>query len=64
MTRRIGTWSAVLLAALVATRAYRHHRRRQLILMPKGINTANGVTMRGAMKAARPTSVGRARSAG
>jgi hypothetical protein len=39
--------------------AYRRHRRRQLALMPKGINKARGVTMRSAIKAARPTSIGR-----
>lgn len=38
---------------------YHRHRRRQLVLMPKGINTANGITMRSAIKAARPTAVGR-----
>jgi hypothetical protein len=48
------------LAFVVAVgQAYRRHRRRHLALMPRGINAARGVTMRSAMKAARPTSVGR-----
>lgn len=38
---------------------YRRHRRRQLVLMPKGINAANGITMRSTIKAARPTTVAR-----
>jgi hypothetical protein len=47
-------------AAIVAAgEAYRRHRCRQLVLMPKGINEAAGVTMRSAIKAARPTSAGR-----
>jgi hypothetical protein len=51
---------AVALAASVAGwQVYRRHRRRQLVLMPKGINAAHGITMRSTIKAARPTSVGR-----
>lgn len=53
-----------LAAAVIAAQAYRRHRRHQLVLMPKGINTANGVTMRSAIKAAQPTAIMRAQSAG
>jgi len=46
-------------ALLAVGEAYRWHRRRQLVLMPKGINDARGVTRRSAIKAARPTSYNR-----
>jgi hypothetical protein len=48
-----------LVAVVAATQTYRRNRRNQLALMPKGINTAAGVTMRSSIKAARPTTVGR-----
>ncbi|MFE2997111.1 hypothetical protein ACFXG4_19105 [Nocardia sp. NPDC059246] len=46
-------------AILVAGEAYRRYRRKQLVLMPKGINDARGVTMRSSIKAADPTYVDR-----
>jgi hypothetical protein len=60
VNRDLAAKVGVPLAAIVAAaEAYRWRRRRQLILMPKGINKARGVTMRSAITAARPTSVGR-----
>jgi hypothetical protein len=55
----VGTIGMPLAFIVAGGQAYRRHRRRHLALMPRGINAARGVTMRSAMKAARPTSVGR-----
>jgi hypothetical protein len=44
-------------AILVGREVYRRYRRKQLVLMPKGINDARGVTMRSSIKAAEPTFV-------
>ncbi|BDB43995.1 MULTISPECIES: hypothetical protein [Mycobacterium] len=44
-----------LATGLAGWQVYRRHRRRQLALMPKGINAAHGITMRSTIKAARPT---------
>jgi hypothetical protein len=48
-----------LATSFAGWQVYRRHRRRQLVLMPKGINAAHGITMRSTIKAARPTTVGR-----
>lgn len=55
----VGKIAVPLAAGVAGWQVYRRHRRRQLVLMPKGINEAHGITMRSAIKAARPTSVGR-----
>jgi hypothetical protein len=57
--RPVGTIGIPLALIVAVSQAYRRHRRHQLALMPKGIKQARGVTMRSAIKAARPTSVGR-----
>jgi len=54
-----GKIAVPLVASIAGWQAYRRHRRRQLVLMPKGINAANGITMRSTIKAARPTAAGR-----
>ena len=60
MIRRLAVNVGIPALALFAVRqTYRKHRRNQLVLMPKGINDARGVTMRESIKAARPTAVGR-----
>jgi hypothetical protein len=60
MIRRLAVKVGVPAAAILAAReAYRKHRRNQLVLMPKGINDARGVTMRSSIKAAQPTAMGR-----
>ena len=56
--RPVGTIAIPLALIVAVSQAYRRHRRHQLALMPKGIKQARGVTMRSAMKAARPTAVG------
>ncbi|MCV7102859.1 hypothetical protein [Mycobacterium palustre] len=56
---RVGKVVIPLAASVTGWQVYRRHRRRQLVLMPKGINAAHGITMRSTIKAARPTSVGR-----
>ncbi len=55
----VGKIAAPLAASVAGWQMYRRHRRRQLVLMPKGINAAHGITMRSTIKAARPTSAGR-----
>ncbi|TAM69776.1 hypothetical protein [Mycobacterium sp.] len=55
----IGKVAIPLAVSFTGWRLYRRHRRRQLVLMPKGINAANGITMRSTIKAARPTTVAR-----
>jgi hypothetical protein len=57
--RPVGAIGIPLAVIVAAGQTYRRHRRRQLALMPRGINAARGVTMRSAIKAAQPTSVGR-----
>jgi hypothetical protein len=60
VNRELAGRIAIPLAASVAGwQMYRRHRRRQLVLMPKGINAAHGITMRSTIKAARPTSASR-----
>jgi hypothetical protein len=54
----VGKIAVPLAASVVGWQMYRRHRRRRLVLMPKGINTAHGITMRSTIKAARPTSPG------
>jgi hypothetical protein len=48
-----------VVASVAGWQLYRQRRRRQLVLMPKGINAAHGITMRSTIRAARPTSAGR-----
>ena len=64
MTRQIPVAAVIATAGAAAVQGYRRYRRQQLALMPKGINTANGVTMRSSIKAARPTAAGQASAAG
>ena len=59
MNREVGVVAIPLAATIAGWQMYRRHRRRQLVLMPKGINAAHGITMRSTIKAARPTSRGR-----
>ena len=55
----VTTIAGPLAVTFAGWQMYRRHRRRQLVLMPKGINAAHGITMRSTIKAARPTAVGR-----
>lgn len=56
MKSQILTLGLVSGALVAVVQGYRWQRRRQLVLMPKGINSAAGVTMRSSIKAASPTS--------
>jgi hypothetical protein len=51
----VGKLVIPLTTGVAAWQVHRRHRRRQLALMPKGINAAHGITMRSTIKAARPT---------
>jgi hypothetical protein len=55
----VTTIAGPLAVTIAGWQMYRRHRRRQLVLMPKGINAAHGITMRSTIKAARPTSASR-----
>lgn len=56
MKSRIVKLSLLSGGLAAAVQGYRWQRRRQLVLMPKGINDAAGVTMRSSIRAAAPTS--------